>query len=241
MLAHKISVDTALHTKEATQVWRDCASARIALQGALQSIHKFPESPKAVESEVTSLRGAIFELLKSSASRVSKMHGNQSDDPSWEYIDQLNRSMMAYCLSTADFWHESTRAPNRKNFKALDQSISAQMEYVMNDPDGRAVKRCKGASEEEYDDAPLYAALLKESVQKGASGEDYRAMKMASKFGKKPSSKEIDRRASKGRKIRYSAIDKLVNFMAPRPVPVSEGIPITDEVLINAFVNSVFH
>ena len=114
------------------------------------------------------------------------------------------------------------------------------MEYVMNDPDQRAVKRCRGVTEEEYDDGPLYAALLKESVQRGASGDEYSAMKMASKFGKKQSTKEVDRRASKGRKIRYSKIEKLVNFMAPRPVPLSEGVPITDERLINAFVNSVF-
>jgi len=114
------------------------------------------------------------------------------------------------------------------------------MEYVMNDPDQRALKRCRGTTVEEYDDAPLYAALLKESVQKGASGDEYTAMKMASKFGKRTQNVQVDRRASKGRKIRYTPIEKLVNFMAPRPVPLSEGVPITDEQLINAFVNSVF-
>lgn len=241
MLAHKISLEAALHTKEATQVWRDCASARINLQSALQDCHKWTAGPTADGSDITSLRGAIFALLRCNASRVSKETADQGNEVSWESIERLNKSIMAFCLSTADYWHESTKAPNRKNFKALDQCISAQMEYVMNDPDQRAVKRCRGASEGEYDDAPLYAALLKESVQKGASGEDYRAMKMASKFGKKATSKEIDRRASKGRKIRYSVMEKLVNFMAPRAVPVSEGVPITDEILMNAFVNSVFH
>jgi len=228
----------AAHAKDTTQVWRDCAGLRISLQGEMQFVHAQGFEPEAEKATLDVLEDSIFRLLAASASRVSKVQ--RGNGASWESLNALNDTMMKYCLGEADLWHEKTKAPNRKNLKALDQCISAQMNYVMTDPDQRAVKRCKGLNEDEYDDAPLYAALLKESVQKGASGDAYAAMKMASKFGKKASVKEVDRRASKGRKIRYSKIEKLVNFTSARPVPLSEGIPITDELLISAFVNSVF-
>jgi protein AATF/BFR2 len=241
MLANKPSRDAADHTKAATQVWRDCASLRIALQGALQEVHTAGFQSSSDNEDMSKLDELICDLLKSSAKRLRCGASPASIGRSWDAVSKHNDAIMTYCLKISDSWHEQTKGPNRKNLKALDQSISSQMEYVMNDPDSRAVKRCRGLTEGEYDDAPLYAALLKESVQKGASGDEFRAMKLASKFGKKPSAKEVDRRASKGRKIRYSMIDKLVNFMAPRPVPVSEGTPITNEELVNAFVNSVFH
>ena len=234
----------AQHTKDTVQIWRDCASLRIIIQSALQMVHQ-PSFESESQSDSSSDYVAVLgSLLQTAANRVeSTTHSKTSNaaaDASWEFLEAQNRAVMAYCLAEADKWHESTKLPNRKNLKALDQSISSQMQYVMSDPDERAVKRCRGSNPDEYDDAPLYAALLKESVQKGASGDEYRAMKMASKFGKRPQAVQVDRRASKGRKIRYSSIERLVNFMAPRPVPLSEGIPITDEQLINAYVNSIF-
>lgn len=238
MFAQQPTRAVAVHTKEAIQAWRDCATARIALQSALQGCHSQGFDSSRDSSKGDELQLALSQLLMQSSSRVAA-HGSASDS-SWSSIESLNKQIMSFCLLIADEWHEKTKGPNTKNLKALDQSISAQMDYVMSDPDQRAVKRCRGSSEDEYDDAPLYAALLKESVQRGASGDDYRAMKMASKFGKKVGAKEVDRRASKGRKVRYTAIEKLQNFMAARPVPLSEGIPITNEELVNAFVNSVF-
>ena len=235
----KASREVAEHTKETIQVWRDCAAARIVLQGALQGSHNSNITEDPRNSEASRLVESLAGLLGASVFRINSSK-QLSDSSSWSDIEKNNMEIMKFCLGIADDWHERTKGPNRKNLKVLDQTISAQMEYVMTDPDNRALKRCRGSTEEEYDDAPLYAALLKESVQKGASGDEYTAMKMASKFGKKTALKEIDRRASKGRKIRYSAIEKLVNFMAPRAVPISEGIPILDQELVNAFVGSVF-
>jgi hypothetical protein len=240
MLGMVPSKTAAHHTKDAVQIWRDCASLRIIIQTALQIAHRTDFSSDPSCGTEAHLISSIGDLLSVSSKRLNSSEASQPAIYDWDNLESLNQSVMSFCLRESDKWHESTKLPNRKNLKALDQSVSAQMEYVMNDPDQRAIKRCRGSSAEEYDDAPLYAALLKESVQKGASGDEYTAMKMASKFGKRTQNAQVDRRASKGRKIRYSQIEKLANFMAPRPVPLSEGIPITDELLINAFVNSVF-
>ena len=243
MLVGNSSGSAAQHAKDAVQIWRDCASLRIVIQSARQSVHHASYVPQPEGTSSCAFTKVLIDILNLSVKRLTGRevpHGTLSSESIWTALDSQNKVIMNYCLSEADKWHESTKVPNRKNLKALDQSISSQMQYVMTDPDQRAVKRCRGSNADEYDDAPLYAALLKESVQKGASGDEYRAMKVASKFGKRPQAIQIDRRASKGRKIRYSSIEKLVNFMAPRPVPLSEGIPITDEQLINAYVNSIF-
>lgn len=235
------SKQSIAHTKEVTQIWRDCASLRIVIQGALQLVHQKEFSPDPVAEGVDSLLAAVVALQKCAANRVASVKSESALNTSeWSSMEFLNKKVIDYCLVEADKWHDQTKTPNAKNLKVLDQSISSQMANVMSDPGQRAVKRCRGLTDEEYDDGPLYAALLKESVQKGASGDDYAAMKAASKFGKKNAGVVVDRRASKGRKIRYTPIDKLVGFMAPRRVPASEGTPITSEELVSAYMNSLF-
>ncbi|KAG2443470.1 hypothetical protein HXX76_001825 [Chlamydomonas incerta] len=62
---------------------------------------------------------------------------------------------------------------------------------------------------ETYDDAEFYQQLLKEFLDKGMEGAAAGAPKAAKKR------KLVDRRASKGRKLRYHVQEKLVAFMAP--------------------------
>ncbi|KAL3152741.1 hypothetical protein ABBQ38_012331 [Trebouxia sp. C0009 RCD-2024] len=67
---------------------------------------------------------------------------------------------------------------------------------------------------EAFDDGEFYAQLLKEFLDSsgGAAGSAFHPQ------GKKKR-KQVDRRASKGRKLRYHIQDKLVNFMAPVEQP----------------------
>jgi hypothetical protein len=233
--------ESVRHTKDVTQIWRDCASLRIVIQGALQVVHQKDFVPNPDCPALSDLFESVVSLQDAAKQRLSSKRSTPATSGTdWSSLDSLNKAVMTYCLAEADKWHEQTKGPNAKNLKVLNPSISSQMENVMSDPAQRALKRCRGITEEEYDDGPLYAALLKESVQKGASGDDYHAMKAASKFGKKNAGIVVDRRASKGRKIRYTPIEKLVGFMAPRPVPLSEGTPITNEELIDAYMNSLF-
>ncbi len=51
-----------------------------------------------------------------------------------------------------------------------------------------------------------------------ASGSE-RALLLSAQQARSRAKKVVDRRASKGRKIRYTVMPKLVNFMAPRPTP----------------------
>lgn len=67
-----------------------------------------------------------------------------------------------------------------------------------------------------YQDGEFYQALLNEFLE-GTS--DFATQKIH----KEPKNRKIvDRRASKGRKIRYHVHDKLVNFMTPNDTDIPE-------------------
>ena len=69
---------------------------------------------------------------------------------------------------------------------------------------------------ETYDDTDFYQQLLKEFLENAADGN------LANAAPVRPTKRRklVDRRASKGRKIRYQVQEPLVNFMAPVDVPV---------------------
>ena len=66
---------------------------------------------------------------------------------------------------------------------------------------------------ESYDDAEFYAQLLKELLEASGGAAGGPAAPRAPK-----QRKLVDRRASKGRRLRYAVVDKLVNFMVPVPL-----------------------
>eukprot|EP00798_Chlamydomonas_sp_ICE-L_P022824 gene22824-29995_t len=68
---------------------------------------------------------------------------------------------------------------------------------------------------ETYDDGEFYQQLLREFLDRGVGGAagGGAALQRLGKSSKKR--KAVDRRASKGRKVRYAVQDKMVGFMAP--------------------------
>jgi protein AATF/BFR2 len=64
-----------------------------------------------------------------------------------------------------------------------------------------------------YDDGEFYAQLLKEFVEAAAGGGPGAAGARVTAATRRR--KAVDRRASKGRKLRFDVHDKLVGFMAP--------------------------
>ena len=88
-----------------------------------------------------------------------------------------------------------------------------------------------------YDDNDHYQQLLAEIISaasaaaldgsggSGASGghdADLLAKAAAARRKNKKGASVVDRRASKGRKMRYTVHAKLANFMAPRPAPIAD-------------------
>lgn len=66
---------------------------------------------------------------------------------------------------------------------------------------------------ETFDDSEFYQQLLKEFLEGSSVGSGAGAL--VASAGAKKRRKNVERRASKGRKLRYQVMEKLVHFMAP--------------------------
>jgi len=99
------------------------------------------------------------------------------------------------------------------------------------------------AAQEEYDesifdDTDFYQQLLRELIENGLASidpSDNLALSkhyLATKKLRIKMHKNVDRRSSKGRKIKYEVQQKLVNFMVPLPVTTSN---ISEELFANLF------
>ena len=133
----------------------------------------------------------------------------------------------------------------KASMRVFNDTIFDQINVIMNDDDrviekstmpyndsNRIDKNCNGSSNnsnsssnndniydtEVYDDRPFYSTLLKTFItsnandNKGMSEEDLADIR---KYKKKKNN--VDRKASKGRKLRYNVHTKLQNFMFPIP------------------------
>ena len=83
-----------------------------------------------------------------------------------------------------------------------------------------AKKRKRGEYDlEVYDDRPFYSMLLKTFITSGSGGDGSSSMRAADLSALKKYKRnkvKVDRKASKGRKLRYIAHKKLENFMFPQ-------------------------
>ena len=79
-----------------------------------------------------------------------------------------------------------------------------------------------------YEDGEFYAQLLRELMEAGNDGGGGAVVAAAPRAAKHR--KEVDRRASKGRKLRYSVMPKLVNFCAT-PLTPPELPPMAEQLL----------
>eukprot|EP00931_Biecheleriopsis_adriatica_P065273 TRINITY_DN39863_c0_g1_i1.p1 TRINITY_DN39863_c0_g1~~TRINITY_DN39863_c0_g1_i1.p1 ORF type:complete len:477 (+),score=141.30 TRINITY_DN39863_c0_g1_i1:36-1466(+) len=109
-----------------------------------------------------------------------------------------------------------------------------------------------------FDDRDFYVQLLREVLSSssgsafgadGADDKELRAELQGRRATKRKARAEVERRASKGRKIRYRPIEKLQNFMASRPrgafrngnsdLGLEEVEPLTDTAC-EALLSSLF-
>jgi hypothetical protein len=116
----------------------------------------------------------------------------------------------------------------KSQFRVMDSTFWQQVESTVSHEELRQrAEQQDESSTGVFDDSKVYGNMLQDFLlsSKGGVGAEEaaaerlrRAMK-DSKSNKKK--KEVDRRASKGRKIRYNVIPKLVNFTFPVSRPVA--------------------
>jgi len=247
------------------QTWGTLLDTRIGMQPFLNAVNTFPQSPidKDISADADLL--TLFDQLKSvasanltslidlqalAASRCAKPRAlkRKLTDLWSDVIKPMNDDVFAWSLAEADKWKNSTRLSKTTDLKTLESSLSEQLEFAFGDPEQKIIKRSrppagkfavlgqKNLVENIFDDTAFYSSLLKEAIASGAASRPGTAFNIRS-VNKKKDQSLVDRRASKGRRVRYTPIEKLVGFAAPQP---PSKTPITDLDFIRLLMTSLF-
>ncbi|KAK4462724.1 protein bfr2 [Cladorrhinum samala] len=208
----------------ATKPYQAAEEAAVKLWNTIDSVrHSFlPESARAKVGEKR---------------KRTEIDIDTSSQEIWESMEAVEEIALSHRRAILDKWSErvkkSSSGPNTRNLiKTESQSLVSVLDSQLVSSE-RLVKRarvprsCAPAQaakkvEEDpeiYDDADFYQLLLKELVDQrsadtGVSGESVTTVRWAALKEAKVR-KQVDRRASKGRKLRYTVHEKLQNFMAP--------------------------
>ena len=179
-----------------------------------------------------------------------KRSGGSGGDPGWGDCEAKLRAMEGHWSRTIEEWRGKTRVTKQSSsFRVVDQSIFRQVEALMEDParvkrrafrtreeaarqrvrrdgvaapEGGAADDAEEADEEVYDDAAFYQMLLRDFTDAANSGNGQAAgVKLQRKVNK-----NVDRKASKGRKVRYNLHPKLENFMYPEATEDPDGLDV---------------
>ncbi|EAQ84929.1 hypothetical protein CHGG_08943 [Chaetomium globosum CBS 148.51] len=209
-------------------------------ENGTEAYHAAEEAAVKLWNTIDSVRHTF--MPESSRAKVGdkRKRGIDVDTPSqaiWESMQMVEEASHSHRRKVLDKWSERVKKSNaalstRKLVKSESQTlVSALDEQLLSSE--RLVKRartprsCAPAQaakkvEEDaqiYDDADFYQLLLKELVDQrstdtGAPGESVATVRWAA-LKETKTRKNVDRRASKGRKLRYTVHEKLQNFMAP--------------------------
>ncbi|KAI9776861.1 MAG: rRNA-processing protein bfr2 [Geoglossum umbratile] len=157
----------------------------------------------------------------------------------WSAMQTHESHSLQVRLTTLEKWSAKVRGPttlptNRKlNNTAPQQTITGVLQEHLSNPD-RLIKRTKvprscapiqaqkktPEDEDIFDDADFYQILLKELVNQrmveSSNSQGVAVQWTAARDAK--TKKNVDTKASKGRKLRYTVHEKLQNFMAPQEV-----------------------
>ncbi|XP_078440311.1 rRNA processing protein-like protein isoform X2 [Wolffia australiana] len=183
----------------------------------------------------------------------------ESDDIWWRIIS-VQRRFASFRNNSIDRWQRKTQVTSgaaafKSKLQAFNQNIGDQVAALMRDP-SRMIDRmmlhrssvnilgesAEGASAsglesetpvgdpELIDDSEFYQQLLKEFFETYDLSTDPALYSL--KKGQTKKRKIVDRRASKSRKIRYHVHEKIVNFMAPKPMILP---PMAPQLFENLF------
>ncbi|OAQ73701.1 apoptosis antagonizing transcription factor domain-containing protein [Pochonia chlamydosporia 170] len=186
---------------------------------------------------ISSLRESIGAPARTGEKRKRELVASMSNEDIWEQLQCEDNGATSFREERLEKWSKKVQSVNMTRQNGISQrnkTLIDALQEQLTVPDNRLVKRtrvprscapaqlAKKATDDEYiyDDADFYQLLLKELVdQRTVEGTaDHAAavptvMVTATKEAKLR--KQVDRKASKGRKMRFTVHEKLQNFMAP--------------------------
>lgn len=199
------------------------------------------EAAMKLWNAIDGFRVSLLPEQKAGQKRKREFDANSSTDDIWEDMQATEELAAAKRKKVLDKWSNrvksttATVAKERHLSTAGSQSLIAVLESQLVNSD-RLVKRthvprscaplqaAKKVAEDTsiYDDADFYQLLLKELVDQrtndagaGSNGNGNVPTVRWTAIKEAKTRKQVDRRASKGRKLRFTVHEKLQNFMAP--------------------------
>jgi len=209
--------------QDSTEAYQAAEEAAIKLWNTIASVrHHF--MPESCQTKVGEKRKREIEL-------------DTANQEIWETMEEVEEVVMSHRRKVLDKWSNKVKKSNaglntRKLVNSEGQTLVAALDEQMVSSErlikkARTPRSCAPAQaakkvEEDpaiYDDADFYQLLLKELVEQrsadtGLAGEGVATVRWAA-LKETKTRKNVDRRASKGRKLRYTVHEKLQNFMAP--------------------------
>ncbi|KAG6105003.1 rRNA-processing protein bfr2 [Claviceps sp. LM454 group G7] len=195
------------------------------------------EAAMKLLNTISSLRENFATQTAAGTKRKRDLEISMSNADIWKQLREEDAVATPFREDTMEKWSKKVQSVNMAQFHRLGHQntnlMSALQEQLLV-PNNRLVKRSKvprscapaqlaqKVTEDDYvyDDADFYQVLLKELVdQRTVEGSGKQAsavptvMVTATKEAKLR--KQVDRKASKGRKMRFTVHEKLQNFMAP--------------------------
>ncbi|CAG8445946.1 21917_t:CDS:10 [Dentiscutata erythropus] len=165
----------------------------------------------------------------------------------WKDMQEIDNLFLPHRNQTIEKWSNKVQMasgiPLNKKFKAINQSVNDQITHVLYDRErlikrtqlkrnadkilGKAKSDAKTYDEhlsnydtEIFDDTDFYQQLLRELVESRMIDTDdpvALGLRWATLKQTKQKKKNVDTKASKGRRLRYQVHEKLQNFMVPIP------------------------
>ncbi|KAG7361306.1 apoptosis-antagonizing transcription factor, C-terminal-domain containing protein [Nitzschia inconspicua] len=155
-------------------------------------------------------------LSAESSSQLSKMLQEEHEQHREQWRRILNQRHKSLRL------HSGVTSAKSSQFRVMDASFWEQVEATVEYEKLRTNNNNNNNTVTLLDDSKVYQQLLKDFVASHAqqTGTEAAAaaaerLRMAQRKSNKEKNKLVDRRASKGRKLRYKEIPKLVNFTFP--------------------------
>ncbi len=234
----------ALEAQSQSKIYNHLLETRILLQRAVNKVNDSQDQETNTDASSTgsSFRNTCDTLIENLMRARSQLSGESKAD---EYKDLLATSSVANLHNTLqeeyethrDDWkrilnrkHKSLRLHSgvtaKSQFRIMDSSFWEQVEATMEYEEIRQQETSKSVL---FDDSKVYQQLLKDFVANSASrsGEgntNADGLRSSTKQKNSSNKKDVDRRASKGRKIRYKEIPKLVNFTFPLSRPNTSSL-----------------
>ncbi|KAL5094830.1 rRNA-processing protein bfr2 [Trichoderma cf. simile WF8] len=221
------------------------------------------EAYEAAEEAAIKLLNTISDLRENLApptaagSKRKRIEIDLSSEQIWEQIQKDDQRAARYREDRLDKWSRKVQSVNvtapANRLGAKPKTLISALQDQLANPDERLVKRTRvprscapvqaskkiTESEDIYDDADFYQLLLKElvdqrTVESAAEQSSAVASVMLTANKEAKSRKVVDRKASKGRKMRFTVHEKLQNFMA------SEDRRTWEQEAIDRFFGTLF-